>query len=155
MFLKSRYFLISGLLGLLLSVILFSYYRVPSLPLDGVLQRRAAKKMSPQDQIMQYYREYPGRYIRISKETWQYLEGSRKALHSFTLQNMAMVPYHAIEVSFTYQSAGGKTLQQQTVKIPGAVAAGGSTQVKDFEVKNVPGAARSVLIVVEKAVIGQ
>lgn len=152
MLMKPRYFLISGGLGLLLSVILFSYYRIPSLPADSIEQRRLSQKLSPQEQILQYYREYPERYIRVFKETWQYDLASKKSFHSFSLRNSATVSYHAIEVSLSYQ-AGGKTLQTQTVKIPGVLAPGGTMEVKKIEVKGVPAASQTVLIVVTKALV--
>ncbi|HYK90826.1 MAG TPA: hypothetical protein VE398_18780 [Acidobacteriota bacterium] len=154
MFLKPRYFFISGGLGLLLSVILFSYYRTPSLPVDAVEQRRAAQKLSPQEQILQYYKEYPERYIRVFKETWQYDPNSNRSFHSFSLRNSATVYYHAIEVSFSYQ-AGGKSVYTQTVKVPGVLAPGGTMDVKKIEVRRVPASSQSVLITVSKALIYQ
>ena len=149
---KPQYFLISGGLGLLLSVILFSYYRIPSLPADYVEQQRQLQRLSPQEQILQYYREYPERYIRVFKETWTYERTSKRSFHSFSLRNSATVSYHAIEMSFTYQ-AGGKTLQTQTLKIPGVLAPGATMEVNKIEVKGVPAASQSVLIVVTKASI--
>ncbi len=154
MFLKPRYFLISGGAGLLLSVILFSFYRIPSLPAGAVEQKRAAQKLSPQEQILQYYRDYPERYIRVFKETWLYDQNSGRSFHSFSLRNSATVSYHAIEVSLSYQ-AGGKTLLVQTVKIPGILSPGGTMEVKKIEVKRVPAASQSVLIAVSKALVYQ
>ncbi len=155
MFLKPRYFLISGAVGVVLSAILYSYCRVPSLPTDQVAQMRAARRLSPQEQILQYYRDYPDRYIRVSRESWKYEENSRKAFHTFTLRNTATVPYHDIEVSFTYQGTGGKTLMTHTVKIAGALAPLETREIKGIEVKKVPTASRSVLVVVARALIGQ
>jgi hypothetical protein len=153
MLLKPRHFLVSGGLGLLLSVILFSYFRIPPLPLDAVEQRRLAQKPSPQAQLLAYYRDYPDRYIRISKESWRYLQGTRTAYHSFTLRNIATVPYNAIEVRLSYQDSDGKTLQTQTVKIPGVLAAGGTMEVKDIAVKRVPAASERVLVGLARALI--
>jgi hypothetical protein len=155
MLLKPRYFLVSCGLGILLSVILFSYYRVPILPPDLVEQRRLAQKPSPEAQLLSYYREYPDRYLRVSKETWQYDQSSHTAFHSFTLKNTAGVAYSAIEVNFSYQGSGGKTLYTQTVKIPGSVAPYGTMEVKKIVVKHVPAAGESVLISVVKALISQ
>jgi len=155
MLLKPRYFLISFGLGLLLSVILFSYYRIPILPADLVEQRRLAQKPSPEAQLLNYYREFPDRYIRISKETWKYDQDSHSAYHSFFLKNTAGVAYSAIEVNFSYQGSGGKTLYTQTAKIPGPLAAYGTMEVKKIVVKHVPAASESVLIAVAKAVITQ
>ncbi len=152
MFMKPRYFFISGGVGLLLSVILFSYYRIPSLPTDTVEQRRAAQKLSPQEQILKYYRDYPERYMRVFKETWQYDPQSGRSFHSFSLRNSATVSYHAIEMTLSYQ-AGGKTVYVQTVKIPGVIAPGGTMEVKRFEVKRVPAASQNVLITVSKALV--
>ncbi len=152
MFLKPRYFFISGGIGLLLSVILFSYYRIPSLPADAVEQRRIVQKLSPEQQILQYYRDYPERYMRVFKETWQYDPRSGRSFHSFSLRNSATVSYHAIEMTLSYQT-GDKTLYVKTVKIPGVIAPGGTMQVKNLEVKHVPAASQSVLIVVSKALI--
>jgi len=153
MFLKPRHFLISGGLGLLLSVILFSYYRIPLLPLDLMEQRRQSQKLSPEAQLLTYYREYPDRYIRISKETWRYDQSSRSAFHSFTLKNTAGVAYSSIEVRFSYLGSGGKTLHTQTVKIPGTLAPYGTMEAKKITVKHVPAASESVLIGVASALI--
>ncbi len=150
MFMKPRYFLVSGGVGLLLSVILFSYYRIPNLPADYIEQKRQSQKLSPQEQILQYYREYPDRYIRVFKVTWQYEQFSKKSFHSFSLRNSATVPYQEIEVSISYQ-ADGKTLQTQNVKIPGVLGPGGTMEVKKIEVKGVPSASQDALITVSKA----
>jgi hypothetical protein len=147
---RPRYLLISLGFGSILSIILFSYYRVPPLPPEAVEQNRLSRKLSPQEQILQYYREYPERYIRVFKETWQYDQNSGKSFHSFSLRNSATVPYHEIEVRLTYQ-ASGKTLLTKTVKVPGVLAPGGTMEVKKIEVKQVPSASQSVLIVVAKA----
>lgn len=152
MFLKPRYFFISGGVGLLLSVILFSYYRIPSLPADAVEQRRTAQRLSPQEQILNYYRDYPERYMRVFKETWQYDPRSGRSFHSFSLRNSATVSYHAIEMTLSYQ-ASGKTVYIQTVKIPGVIAPGGTMEVKKLEVKRVPAASQNVLITVSKALV--
>lgn len=147
-----RYLPISFGIGLILSVILFSYYRIPPLPPDLVTQKRQARMLTPQEQILQYYREYPERYIRVFDETWLYDVNTGKSFHSFSLRNTATVSYHSIEVTFSYQ-AGGKSLLTKTVKVPGVLAPGGTMRVKKIEVKQVPAASRSVLIGVSKALI--
>jgi hypothetical protein len=155
MLLKPRYFLVSCGLGILLSVILFSYYAVPILPPDLIEQRRQSQKLSPEAQLLIYYRQYPDRYIRVSKESWQYDQSSRSAFHSFTLKNTAGVAYYAIEVLVSYQRSDGKILYTQAVKIPGTLAPYGTLEVKKITVKHVPAASESVLIGVAKALITQ
>jgi hypothetical protein len=155
MLLKPRNFLLSGGIGLVLSVILFSYYRIPLLPPGAIEQRRSAQKLSPEAQLLEYYRDYPDRYIRVSKESWRYAQSSRTAYHYFTLRNTATLAYCAIEVRLSYQHASGKTLQTQTVKIPGVLQALGTMEVRDIKVKNVPAASERVLIEVAKALICQ
>lgn len=137
---------------LLLSAILLVAYkwstRVLPLPID---QAKTWKKKTPEAQIQDYYRQYPESYIRISKETWQFDPGPRIAFHSFTLKNTAGVSYSEIEVRFSYESASGKTIQTQVVKIPGTLSAQGTREVKRIKVTDVPAASSRVLMSVAKA----
>ncbi len=153
MLLKPRHFLLSGSVGLLLSVILFSYYRIGALPVEQVARQRAAQRPSPEAQLLSYYHDFPDRYIRVSKENWQYEQKSRTAYHSFTLRNVATVAYHSIEVLLKYQTAGGKTLRSQVVKVAGPLAPGKSLVVGNVVVKNVPADCDSVVVTVSKALI--
>ncbi len=120
-------------------------------PLSGFEQSPHARKIDPQVQILQYYRQYPERYIRIARETWQYDETSRTAIHSFTLRNSATVAYQDIEMRFSYESSAGKVLYTQVVKIPGTLAALGIRKVESIKVTKVPGAAINVVLTVTAA----
>jgi hypothetical protein len=136
----------------LLGVIVFSAYTISTriLPMGAVEQKR---KIDPQAQILQYYRQYPERYIRISKESWKYDANSRIASHTLTLTNSATVPYHLIDLGFSFETANGKILHTQIVSVPGILAAGGVMDVKKIRVKNVPNAAENVVVTVAKALV--
>ena len=136
----------------LLGVLVFSVYTISTriVPTGAVEQKR---KIDPQAQILQYYRQYPERYIRISKESWKYDANSRMASHVLTLTNSATVPYHLIDLQFSYATAKGKVLRTQVVSVQGILAAGGVMDVKKIRVKNVPNAAESVVITVAKALV--
>jgi len=87
-------------------------------------------------QLLNNYRQYPDRYIRISGETWEYDAGSRCAFHSFTLKNIAGVAYSDIELRVTYLGSDGKKLQSQVLKIPGILAAYGNKKFGRLKVTN-------------------
>ena len=52
-------------------------------------QVRQRRGLDPQTQLLNNYRKYVDRYIRISGETWKYDDSTRSATHSFTLKNIA------------------------------------------------------------------
>ena len=101
-------------------------------------------------QLLNYYRRYPERYIRISDETWSYDPVSRSAQHSFTMKNVASTAYYDIEVRFDYQTLSGKTLKTQSVKLEGNLGPLATRQVK-IKVKNVPLEAEKVVTAIAKA----
>ena len=116
-------------------------------------QSRPPHKVDPQTQILQYYRQYPDRYILVSNETWRYDEYSRTATHTFTLRNTATVHYCEIEVSLAYQTAAGKVLQTTVAKVPGSVNGLGKLEVRGLKAKKVPAGAETVVVRVTKALI--
>ena len=134
----------------LLGAILFAAYKISTrvLALGPIQQKR---KIDPSAQILEYYRQYPERYIRIASESWQYDQGSHTATHFLTLKNSATVPYSSIEIRFNYTSSAGKILQTETVKIPGVLGALGTMEVKKVKVKNIRAAAVTVVTNVAKA----
>ena len=138
---------------LVLGALLVLAYKAATwiLPLEGLNQTPHARKIDPQTQILQYYREYPDRYVRLTKESWRYSDRTRIATHTFTLKNSATVSYHEIEVRFSYESSGGKVLYTQSIRIPGMLAALGTMDVPEVKVKNVPPASVKVVAAVTKA----
>ena len=142
------------LLGAILVLAYKAATRVLPLPLDKVEQARQYKRPDPQTQLLEYYRQYPDRYIRAVDESWVYNNKTRVAIHSFTLRNLATVAYTGLEVSFSYESAGGKTLTR-TVKIPGFILASASRSLKNIAVKEVPAGIKSVTTIVSKAQIAR
>jgi hypothetical protein len=140
---------------LLSGAVLFLAYkaamRIQPLPAESIAQTRSMKKPDPQAQLLEYYRQYPDRYLRISNETWAYDRVSRTAFHSFTIRNLAMVAYGAIEVNFSYQSSSGKELLLRTVKIAGPLAASSAMDIKRMKVTGVPVTTQSVVTTVAKA----
>ncbi len=120
-------------------------------PLSGFEQTPHSRKIDPQTQIFQYYREYPDRYIHISRETWQYEELTHTALHTFILNSSATVPYEDIEIRFSYESSAGKVLYTQVLKMQGTLGALGTLKCERIKVKNVPPAASNVVLTVANA----
>ncbi len=153
MFVKTPRWLLILEATLLLGAILALAYKAALWiqPLSGFEQSPHGRKIDPQTQILQYYRQYSERYIRITKETWQYEEISRTAVHSFTLRNSATVAYQEIEIRLNYESSSGKVLYTQVTKVPGTLAALGTKKVENIKVKNVPGAAINVVLTVTTA----
>ncbi len=102
--------------------------------------------------IIEYYRQYPDRYIIISEESWiaSMNKTTSGATHSFTLKNNATVSYAGIEMRFDYQAANGKSLLTKTVVLPDRL---GALARKKFEVtvKNVPEKAERAVVSVVKA----
>jgi hypothetical protein len=121
-------------------------------PLEGLNKTPHARKVDPEKQVHQYYREYPDSYVRIAGESWRYSDRSRIATHTLTLKNAATVPYHDIEIKFSYESAGGKVLFTHVAKIPGILAASTSLEVSELRVTGVPEAAVKAVASVVKAV---
>ena len=121
-------------------------------PLEGLNKTPHARKVDPQAQILQYYRDYPESYIRITGESWRYSDRSRLATHMLTLKNTATVPYHDVEILFRYESPGGKILYTQVAKVPGTLAALGSMDVSELKVTGVPAAAVRAVASVARAV---
>ena len=116
-------------------------------------QTRLPRRPDPQTQLLDNYRRYPDRYIRISNETWKYSEGSRSALHSFTVKNSAGVAYSAIEIRLNYLDSNGKALVSRTLKIPGNLAAYEVRKIKEMKVRDVPAGSDQVILTVTKAMI--
>ncbi len=120
---------------------------------DSAEQARTPRRPDPQTQMLNNYRKYPDRYIRISGETWKYDEPSQIAFHSFTLQNIAGVAYSDIEMRVKYLNPGGKTLQSQILLIPGILQAYQIRKVKGMKVRNVPRESDQAILAVTKALI--
>ena len=125
------------------------------MPAESDSQSWQPRRMDPQAQLLQYYRQYPDRYIHVSKESWKYEQKSRIALHSFTLRNTASVGYCEIEISFTYQASSGKTLHTEHVKLPDFLGAFRSIEVSQLKVQKVPRGAETAIVRVTKGVICQ
>ena len=130
----------------LLSVILLMA-AAPALPR---IDQRPLPGPSPSDQLFGYYRRYPERYLRISEQSWKYDPRRRSAAHSFTLSNVATVPYYYIQVRFTYQDSSGKTLQSKVVQVLEGIAALGKKRIR-AGVKGVPKEAEQVVVSIESA----
>lgn len=122
-------------------------------PMRGAQQNRPLRRPDPQTQLLNNYRQYPDRYIRISGQSWKLDATNDSAYHSFTLKNIAGVAYSNIELRVNYLDAGGKTLQSKTIKIPGILAAYAVKKFQNTEVKSVPSSSDSVTLAVAKAAI--
>ncbi len=120
---------------------------------SGSSQIHGPQKIDPQAQLMKYYRQYPDRYIRISKESWRYNEKTRAAQHSFTLNNTAMVPYCEIQVRFEYQDEKGTTIATQSQQVAGILQPYRPVQQKDLTLKAIPARAVNVVVSVSRALV--
>ncbi len=116
-------------------------------------QIRGPRKIDPQAQLIRYYHEFPDRYIRVSKESWQYSQPTKTAVHAFTLNNTATVPYCEIEVRFTYQDDKGATVATVKQSIPGILQPYRPAGQKDLRVKPVPDKAVNAVVSVSKALV--
>ena len=143
---------------LLLAAVLFTVYkifmRVPPLPVSVVLETRN-RKPDAKAQIMEYYRKYPERYIRIADDSWSYHPVPRIASHSLKVRNTAAVTYTSVRLRFTYESAGGEVLKSEAVTLPGRLGALRTIELKKLEVRGVPAAAWRVTAIVEKASVAR
>jgi hypothetical protein len=114
---------------------------------------RMPRRPDPKVQLLNNYRRYPDRYIRIPEESWKFDQMAGIASHSFTLKNSAAAVYSEIEIRFTYLNSEGKILHSRLVKMPGSLAPYEVRKIKNFKVKNVPAASDQVLLAVAKALI--
>jgi len=120
-------------------------------PLTGLDKTPHAQKADPQTQMLDYYRRYPERYIRIGKESWRYDQSSESAFHSFELKNTATVAYSSIRIRFNYEAASGKVLESRIMVIPGTLGAMGAMEIRAAEIRHVPAAAVGIVAVVLEA----
>jgi hypothetical protein len=124
------------------------------LALNAVGQTGPARKVDPQTQLLNNYRKYPDRYVRILNETWKYDEVKRIAIHSFTLKNSAGISYSGIQIRANYMNDDGKTLQSQVLNVPGTLGAYQVKKIKDIRAKKVPLECTQAVITVATASIG-
>ncbi len=122
-------------------------------PLGRVDQAQFLPKVDPVKRVREYYAQFPESYIRIGKESWRYDSSNGTAYHRFTVTNQATVGYEDIRIELTYKSATGKTLHSETITLPGRLAATGSMEISDLEVRHVPRASDTVLIRVVGAIV--
>jgi hypothetical protein len=121
--------------------------------LNGAAQVPAGRGPDPQTQLLNNYRKYVDRYIRISDEAWKYDEVSHSATHSFTLKNNAGVAYSEIELRVNYLDAKGKPLRTQTLKIPGILAAYASRKFANLKARNISHDCDQAVLTISKATI--
>ena len=121
--------------------------------MTGSAQIRGPQKIDPQAQLIKYYRQYPDRYIRISKESWRYNQRTGMAQHSFTLNNTATVPYCEIEMRFAYQDEKGATIVTQAHPIAGILQPYRPVEQKNVTLKRIPNKAVNVVVTVSKALV--
>ena len=135
------------------SLVLFLIWAVTGVPVGRAQQSRMPRRPDPSVQLLNNYRQYPERYIRILEESWQLNKLTRTASHSFTLKNSAAAVYSDIEIRFTYLNSAGKFLHSRLLKIPGNLAPYEVRRIKGFKIKNVSAASDQVVLAVAKALI--
>lgn len=141
------------LLGALIILAYKAATRVLPLPVENVEQARWQGRPDYQAQLLQYYTQYPDRYLRIANEKWSLDSVSGVAFHSFTIHNIATLAYSAIEVTITYEGSNGKVLLTRTAKIPGVLAPSKILEVKRVKITGVPQTTANAVITIAKAVI--
>ena len=140
--------IISAMARLLISGIIILIFAVTI-----AAQVRARKAPDPQTQLLNNYRNYADRYIRITDEKWKYDDVAQSASHSFSLKNTAGVAYSEIELRVNYLSPAGKALKSSKIRIPGVLPAYQTKKFKDLKVEKVPSASDQAVLAVVKAVI--
>jgi hypothetical protein len=111
----------------------------------------SSRKPDASARLIAQYRDYPDRYLRLSKESWVLNEQKGSATHTFTLTNTAAITYWDIQIRFRYQDAAGKELRTQTLKVMGSLGPARSSEVKSILVKGVPARSEIVTLSVAKA----
>jgi hypothetical protein len=134
-------------------LVLFLIWAATGISVGIAQQSQVPRRPDPKVQLLNNYRQYPERYIRILEESWKFDELERTASHSFTLRNSASAVYSEIEIRFTYLNSAGKTLHSRVLKIPGNLAPYEVKRIKGFKLKNVPAASDQVVLAVAKALI--
>jgi hypothetical protein len=148
-----RWLVILEILLFLGALVVLAYkaaIRVRPMPPIVIESRSAAPRSAPPT-ILDYYRQYPDRYIRVEDETWVLNRGAQSALHSFTLRNLATVAYNGIEIRITYENAAGQVLATRDVPIPEQTPAQGSVRLERINVSGVPPAATTAVVTVARA----
>jgi hypothetical protein len=120
---------------------------------SAVSQQRRPPRLDPSAQLLQYYRQFPERYIRITDSKWEHSAASHEASHSLSLLNTATVSYCALELRITYQTEKGTSLCTRSLKLPGTLAPFKKTALKYLTVKNVQGSPDSAVVEIAKAVV--
>ncbi len=122
-------------------------------PGSSAQRAQTPRRPDPKVLLLNNYRQYPERYIRILEESWKLDRGN--ALHSFTLKNSAAVVYGEIEMRFSYLDPAGKTLHTRLVKVPGNLAPYQVKRIKGFKVQAVPAQSDQAVLALTKASIIQ
>jgi hypothetical protein len=137
------------LLGALLVLAYKAMIWVAPMPKVTIPVKQARQKFAAAPTIMDYFRQFPDRYIRVENELWVWR--NKSAVHSFTLRNLATVPYNAIEVRFSYESQTGEVLLTREVEIPGVLESQGTMKINNIEIQGVPAAAKIAIVEVARA----
>lgn len=149
-----RWLVVCEILLLLAGLIVLVYKaanRVLPFPVEAARQLRSTQKAPPRPTILDYYRKYPDRYIRLENESWVLNRDSHSAYHDFSLRNLATVPYTDIVVRITYEGAAGKTLRTYDLKIQGVLQAQATREIKKVKVNDVPEATQNAVATLLKA----
>ena len=125
-----------GLPAIFALALALSGFAVRLSPAQAPARNRTPRPEDVQAQLLNYYRQYPDRYLRVEKHTWILDPKSHISYHTLTLRNNAGVAYGDIEICFSFQTEDGKTRGTQTVKISGRVAPYQTFSVSRLPVKN-------------------
>jgi hypothetical protein len=125
--------------------------RILPFPVEAMRQKRITQKPPAQPTIVDYYRKYPDRYIRIENESWLLDPKTHAAIHKFTLRNLAIVAYADIVVRITYEGAGSKIILTHDIKIQGALQGQSVREFKNVNVNGIPESTRNAVATIAKA----
>jgi hypothetical protein len=128
---------------------------VTSFPEVRLEQKRPSPKAYARPTILDYYRQYPDRYIRVENESWHLDNKTGIAIHNFSLRNLATVPYQEIVARIAYESADGKALLTRDIQIPGVLPSQETVSLKKIKVTGVPAATGTATVTVVKALMIQ
>jgi hypothetical protein len=138
------------LMGALVVLAYKAATRVLPLPAESIRQLRMTQKRPVQPTILDYYRMYPDRYIRVENEIWKFDRDTKVASHSFSLRNLATVAYSDIEIRISYEAADGKVVLTRDIKIQGVLNAQETREFKGMKVTAVPESTKNALITLTK-----
>ena len=146
-----RWLLIAESVLLLCSLLFLAYKAAMRIRPLGVVRQPPPLKTDPLDVVRGYYRDFPGHYIRVDRESWRYDFARGGGEHTLELRNTATVGYRAIRLRFRYESATGRELGSKEIALVEDLEPGGTIRLRNLFVAGAPREADRVVTVVAGA----